>query len=160
MNRPKPIHGFQHKDDALPEERPAAGSISIHDAFRFSVYYEYDPQENLYLRYYKGSPHVDLNTGEQHRVRNVVVMFVPEAPIPDDPKGRLEIQTTGEGEALFFMDGAMVHGRWVKESPQTELYFFDDDNQEVAFNRGNIWIEVLALGQESALDYELGEPQP
>lgn len=159
MSHREPIQGFQHKDDVSLETRPLTGTISIRGAFRFSVYYEYEPEENLYLRYYKGKPHLDLNTGEQHRVRNVVVIFVPEAPIPNDPKGRLEIQTTGEGEALFFMDGALLPGRWVKETEQDELHFFDEDDQEVAFNRGNIWIEVLALGQEDTLSYELGPPR-
>jgi hypothetical protein len=151
--------GFLHKDDALPETRPLTGTISISGVFRFSVYYEFAPQENIYLRFYKGRPHVDMNTGEQHRARNVVVMFVPEAPIPDDPKGRLEIQTTGEGEALFFLDGTMVHGRWAKEAPEAELRFFDDAAREVAFNRGNIWIEVLAVGQEGDLSYAIGRPR-
>lgn len=159
MSRPKAIRGFQHKDDAPAATRPLTGTISIRGAFRYPVYYEYEPQENLYLRYYKGKAHLDLNTAEQHRVRNVIVIFVPEAPIPGDPKGRLEIQTTGEGEALFFMDGALLHGHWVKESPPDELHFFDQDDQEVAFNRGNIWIEVLALGQDETLSYELGQPR-
>jgi hypothetical protein len=151
--------GFPHKDDALAETRPLTGTISISGVFRFSVYYEYEPQENAYLRYYKGRPHEDMNTGEQHRARNVVVMFVPEAPIPGDTAGRLEIQTSGEGEALTFLDGTMVHGRWVKESVESELRFFDDNDQEVAFNRGNVWIEVLAVGEEGALSYALGRPR-
>lgn len=159
LTRPKPLRGFQHKDDALPATRPLTGTISIRGAFRYPVYYEYEPEENVYLRYYKGGPHVDLNTGEQHRARNVVVIFVAEAEIPGDEKGRLEIQTTGEGEALFFLDGALIHGRWVKESPQTELLFFDDADQDIALNRGNIWIEVLAQGQEDTLSYELGRPR-
>ena len=33
------------------------------------------------------------------------------------------------GEALYFLDGTMVHGRWVKESRESELLFFDDAGQ-------------------------------
>ncbi len=154
------FRGYPHKDDAPRETRPLTGTLAIDGAFRFSVAYAYDPESNSYLRSYRGGPHLDLATGEQHRVRNVVVIFVPESPIPDDPKGRLEIQTTGEGEAWFFRDGGMVQGRWVKESITAELRFLDQAGQEIAFNRGNIWIEALAVGQERNVSYALGATPP
>lgn len=148
--------GYTHKDDAPRESRPLTGTLSI-SGFRYSIHYTYDPESNAYLRDFKGRPHLDLLTGEQIRVRNIVLIFVPQAPIPDDPKGRLEFQTVGEGEAWFFLDGMMLQGRWVKESVESELLFFDEAGQEVAFNRGNIWIEVLAPGQE--VEIKLG-PTP
>jgi hypothetical protein len=150
--------GYPHRDDAPPETRPLTGTLAIDGAFRFSVSYSYDPQSNSYLRDYRSGPHIDLATGEQHRARNIVVMFVPESPIPDDPKGRLEIQTTGEGTAWVFQDGGMIQGRWVKEAPTAELRFYDEAGQEIAFNRGNIWIEALAIGQEQDVIYALGKP--
>jgi len=139
--------GYPHKEDAPQETRPLTGTISI-SGFHYPVRYTYDPESNTYGRDFKGRPHLDLLTGEQIRAHNVVLIFVPQAPIPGDPKGRLDFQTTGEGEAWFFLDGLMLRGRWVKESVEAELRFFDEAGQEVAFNRGNIWIEVLAPGQE------------
>lgn len=148
--------GFLHKDDAPLEERPMTGTLSL--SFSYSVRYTYDRESNAYLREYKGRPHLDMLTGEQHQVRNVVVIFVPQARIPDDPKGRMEFETVGEGKALIFMDGFLIEGDWVKESPEAELRFLDGSGEEVAFNRGNIWIEVLEPDQ--SVNYALGKPTP
>jgi len=145
--------GYQHKEDAPLESRPLTGTISL--SFIYSVRYTYDREGNDYLREYKGGPHLDMLTGEQHRVKNVVVLLVPQELIPDDPKERMDIQTTGDGEALFFMDGTLIQGRWFKPAPEAEMRFFDSAGQEIAFNRGNIWIEVIAPDQ--AVSYELGQ---
>ncbi len=150
--------GYLHKEDALLGQRPLTGTISMGSAFRFSVRYDYDRQSNTYVREFKGRPHLDLLTGEQHHVHNVVVVWVPEAPIPDDPKGRLEIQTIGEGDALVFRDGLVIPGRWVKETPELEMRFYDEDGQEIGFNRGNIWIEVVA--EDATIEYDFSQPPP
>ncbi len=149
--------GYAHKDDAPPETRPLTGTISL--SFVYSVRYTYDPEQNDYVRFYKGGPHVDMLTGQQHRVKNVVVVFVPQSKIPDDPKGRLEMETVGTGDALFFLDGRLIEGRWEKLALEAEMRFFDASGEEIAFNRGNIWIEVLAPGDP--VDYALGRvPEP
>jgi hypothetical protein len=148
ITRTVDYQGYQHKEESLPESRPVSGTIAIAQAFAFPVRYTYDPGSNSYLREFKGRPHLDLLTGDQLHVKNVVILFTPHGPIPDDPQGRIDIQTLGEGEAWVFQDGRAVKGRWVKEAPQAELRFFDEAGQEVAFNRGNIWIEVLAPGTE------------
>jgi len=139
--------GYPHKDDAPLESRPPTQTISIAHAFSYPVRYVYHTQDNTYLREYQGRPHLDLLTGEQLRVKNVVVIFVPQEPIPGDEAGRLRIETVGEGEALIFQDGRAVRGRWTRENLQAELRFYDPQGREIAFNRGNIWIEVLAPGQ-------------
>ena len=47
----------------------------------------------------------------------------------------------------------------ISEEQQLEMarrLLLDLDGEDVAFNRGNIWIEVLAPGQD--VDYVLGQP--
>ncbi len=142
--------GYQHKDDAPLASRPMTGTIYFE--FSYSVRYTYDRENNDYLREYKGHPHLDMLTGLQHRVKNIVIIFTDQSKIADDPKGRMEIETTGEGEAWFFRDGAMIRGTWSKAAPEAEMHFSDEKGQEIAFNRGNIWIEGLNVGQEVSLD--------
>jgi hypothetical protein len=148
------VVGYGHKTEALSDTRPLTGTISF--SFSYAVRYTYDPEGNEYLREYKGRPHVDMLTGEQHRVKNVVIIFVPQEPIPDDPKGRMEFETTGEGEALLFLDGVLIEGTWEKAAQDEEIRFLDDEGEEILFNRGNIWIEVLPPDQQVSID--LGEP--
>jgi hypothetical protein len=138
--------GFLHKDDAPAAERPPAATLAF--GFAYAVRYTYDPQDNVYQREVGGQPHVDLLTGAPIRVKNVVLLFVPQSPIPGDELGRMEFEVVGEGEAVVLRDGAVVRGRWAKDSPAAELRFLDEAGQEIALNRGNVWVEVLAPGQE------------
>jgi hypothetical protein len=148
--------GYPHKEDAPLEERPLTGTLSMN--FSYSVRYTYDVETNSYLREYKGRPHMDMLTGEQHQVKNVVVLFASMNRLPDDPKGRMEVETTGSGDALFFLDGILIEGSWEREGVEDELRLLDAAGEEVVFNRGNIWIEVLDLGRD--VSYELGQVPP
>lgn len=154
MERFAEYRGYPHKDDAPLGSRPLSGTVSF--AFSDPVCYTYDRGTNSYLREYKGQPHLDLLTGEPLRVRNLALIFVPQGRIPGDPEGRMEMDTVGEGEALVFLDGTLIEGRWERPAVDGELRFFDGAGREVAFNRGNIWIEVLAPGHE--VEIALGRP--
>ncbi|MGC8873833.1 MAG: DUF3048 C-terminal domain-containing protein, partial [Chloroflexia bacterium] len=125
---------------------PVSATVSF--AFDHPVRYVYDRAHNDYLRFYKGRPQIDRLTGAQLRAKNVLILFVPQQPIPGDEQGRMQIQTTGQGKALFCLDGRCAEGSWSRAQPVDELRFLDALGQEVPLNRGNIWIEVLAPDQE------------
>lgn len=138
--------GYPHKDDASPETRPISATIAL--AFDYPVRYVYDPAQNDYLRFYKGRPQIDRLSGAQLRAKNVVILFAPQRPIPGDEQGRMQIETTGQGKALFCLDGRCTEGSWSRAQAIDEPRFVYALGQDVLFNRGNIWIEVLAPDQE------------
>jgi hypothetical protein len=43
------------------------------------------------------------------------------------------------------MDGKVVEGIWKKEGNDRTKYF-DANNQEILFNRGQTWVELLPKG--------------
>ena len=45
------------------------------------------------------------------------------------------------------MDGKQIQGTWSKASREARLKIFAN-GQEVKFNRGRIWFEVVPLGNE------------
>jgi len=110
----------------------------------YAVKYVYDDITHTYTRYNGGKLHHNLKPA------NVVVQFV-DTQILDDV-GRLRIQTHGTGNALVFRDGQVIEGTWEKDasinSPdqpmdQSWTKFFDKNGNEIALNRGQIWIEVV-----------------
>jgi len=44
------------------------------------------------------------------------------------------------------MDGKLIKGAWKKFKDSDRTKFYDDEGQEMAFNRGPIWIEVATAG--------------
>jgi hypothetical protein len=123
-----PEIGFLFKPDAPPDARPPARRIEY-----FFIYRE-DPA---------GWTAIDAVTGQQLRVKNVVVMEVPEKPIPGDDKGRIEQMVIGSGRARVFMDGVEREVTWQKGAPEERLLFLDASGNEIAFNAGQIWIVAL-----------------
>ena len=50
-----------------------------------------------------------------------------------------------QGRTVVFQDGVAIEGSWEKPSAAGRTRFFDAAGNEIAFNRGQTWIEVLAL---------------
>ncbi|MEN9937831.1 MAG: hypothetical protein RLZZ387_4410 [Chloroflexota bacterium] len=136
--------GFLFKEDAPVSARPASQELSY-----FFLYKEddagwtYDQDTNSYLRLRRGKAVRDALTGEQLRVKNVVVLEVQEAPIPGDPKGRIEQQVIGSGKARVFMDGIEREVSWRKDSAEAPLLILEASGEEVRFNPGAIWITAI-----------------
>lgn len=139
-----PTIGFLFKTDAPPDARPPSKRIEYFFIYREDpAGWTYDPATNSYLRLRRGRPAIDAVTGQQLRAKNVVVMEVPEAPIPDDDKGRIEQKVIGSGRARVFLDGVEREVMWRKNSPEGRLMFLDASGNEIAFNPGQIWIVAL-----------------
>lgn len=136
--------GFVLKAEAPASEWPQAQSLSYYFLYRETyVGWSYDPANNTYLYFRQARPHVDARSGEQLRFTNVVILEVPEKPIPGDPKQRIEQQVVGEGRARIFRDGTMVEAVWRKGAGFAQLQLFAADGAEVALNPGNVWIAAI-----------------
>jgi len=66
------------------------------------------------------------------------------APLyPSGVKAYNIIDTVGTGRAVIFQDGVAKEGSWKKDSESGRTRFFDAIGQEIPFNRGRTWIEVV-----------------
>jgi hypothetical protein len=139
----QPDLGFLFKSDAPAAQRPAAQEISY-----FFIYPEdpagwsYDTATNGYLRLRRGKPARDAATNQQLWAKDVVVLEIKEAPLADDPKGRIEQTVVGSGRARVFMDGVEREVTWRKDAPEAPLRFFEDSS-ETKINAGPVWIVAL-----------------
>lgn len=115
----------------------------------YSGIFKYDSDTNSYLRFigYDANgnpvPQNDEETNEQLSVKNVIVQFVEETAIAGDDKNRLDYDLTGSGTGLVFLDGEVKEVTWSKEGRDDRTMFYDQDGNEVEFNRGKIWISVV-----------------
>jgi hypothetical protein len=132
------------KDDIKLESRPASGTIAIgYWQAGYEVRWEYNHQNNNYLRYVGGQIFED-DSGEQITAKNIVIQYLP-AKIIDEEK-RLEMKVVGEGKALVCRDGVCHDGVWRKRNVSARTRFYNQNGQEFYFNRGHTWIEVTRPG--------------
>ncbi len=139
--------GFLFKEDS-PETTPAATLITIPDSHLCTTQYQYDKNSNSYLRFIRKIPHIDGVTGNQIKVKNIVVLYTQK--IVTDLKDKTGSRSprfplSGQGEAIVFQDGRQIKGFW-EAGTLTPPSFFDEKGNTIFFNRGNTWIEVVPLG--------------
>ncbi|PIY95987.1 MAG: DUF3048 domain-containing protein [Candidatus Kerfeldbacteria bacterium CG_4_10_14_0_8_um_filter_42_10] len=141
---------WPYKEEASLAERPTeAKKITIDfSIFSYKVEYQYDRDNNQYLRFNGGEPHLDFKTQKQLTAKNVIVQYVKTRLA--DPT-RLAMETIGEGGALVFQDGQMINATWKKEDRETRTRFYDSNGEEIRFNAGQIWVEVVPT--DRAVEY-------
>jgi len=150
---PPQIEAWQFKDDqprrAQAEGAAVAPGIDLGFGGRlgtdYAVRWEYDAKSNAYLRSQGGAPHKDGGSGNQLAAKNVAVM-VTTFRSARDGTSHLLYDTVGGGEAVVFQDGVAVPGTWSRPDIASRTRFYDADGNEIAFNRGQTWVEVLAVG--------------
>jgi len=117
----------------------------------FNITYEYNTVTKTYLRFQNEKPFLDANNKKQIEVKNLIIQFVPEETHLD-AEDRLKIETTGQGQALIFIDGKLMRGNWNKKNPGERTIFYDNSGQEIIFQPGNIWIEIVPGNREIKIE--------
>ncbi len=141
------FHQWPFKDEASASARPTTQHIGLGflGGADYKVVWDYNPTTNNYQRNVGGSQAIDKNTGNQITAKTVVVQVVSYTPF-NDGTGALDMDDIGSGPAYIFRDGGSVTGTWKKASRTDRTMFVDANNNEIPFNRGPIWIEVVPPG--------------
>lgn len=139
---------WKFADDLARDLRPATPvSITIpFSTFNYKVDWTYDRTTDLYARSLGEKPHV-MENGSQIMAKNVVVQYVATS-LADD-KGRLTMQTIGQGKALVFKNGGVTETTWKKPAREERTRYYDASNNEIIFTAGPTWIEVLPNDREA-----------
>ncbi len=131
------------KDDAKEDDRGQAQTVSINfSSASYKVNYDYNKKTNTYLRKHLAAPHKDRVTSEQIKVKTIIVQEV----VSYREGEYILIKNTTSGKATIYLDGKKINGTWKKLSQNQRTKFYDEKGQEMAFNRGPIWIEIATYG--------------
>lgn len=139
---------WQFKDDASDKGNINNIKFNFWSGYQeYEVNWQYNQENNQYLRSSGGQAHKDLNNEEQLMAKVVVVQFMREKG-PINELKHLLYTTTGTGKAIVFQDGQATQATWSKAKRQDRTIFEDSKGKEIKFNRGPIWIEIVPLGKE------------
>lgn len=104
--------------------------------------FEYDEENDVYLKSHNGNEHIDGNSGEQLSFTNV---FVLETSITvKDSVGRKDVDWEGGDNAVgyYISNGVVQEIRWSKSDEESYLEFYTIDGEELSINRGKSYIAV------------------
>jgi hypothetical protein len=144
---------YKFKADAASSARPKSQSVGFNfwnGYGDYAVSYTYDPVSNTYKRTNGGTAHKDLNTKAQLSPKNVVVLYMKESRANDGYEGNLHMiyGTKGTGNATVFRDGEEIDATWSKKNRTSHLFIKDKRGQDIEFNKGQIWFEIVAPDTE------------
>lgn len=141
---------WQYKKDKELEDRPdeVDDIMLYYTNDYYKVNWQYNKEENNYIRLQAGKIQ-KMSDGEWIKAKNIIVQVNKMVVL--DSVGRKRITTIGEGKAWIFRDGETIEGKWVKEAKEQRTKYFDNDDNEIEFNGGMTWIEVIP--QEDYLRY-------
>ncbi len=142
---------YKFKNDPSDTDKvnlPDKQKITIdYSSTSYNVYFQFDKATDSYFRFVGGTAQKDKVTGNQLNPKDIAVMTVASKPtLTRINEQGLDMTTIGSGKAEIFLDGKVINGTWKKDSKSAREMFFDDQGQEVTFNRGQLWICVVPTG--------------
>jgi len=146
------IEAWKFKPDAKVEERGTRTKVKVtfyerlNNRGAYDTVWTYDSTTNSYLKETGGKIDIDQETNTQLFSKNVIIQEVTMTPTYDE-KGRVIIDTIGEGKSIYLIDGKITEGRWKKIARTDRTTYYDKDGNEVQFNRGRVWITAMPRSQ-------------
>lgn len=105
-----------------------------------TVHYIYEEEEGVYLRYHGNQPHL-TEEGTHLLTHNLLILHISTRVV--DEGGRLHLDFTEGGPLLFFRDGTVIEGHWVKKEGET--HYLDKEGEELLFKTGRTWVNAVPL---------------
>ena len=141
--------------NAFSSEPPAGGTPAGYASIDYQwelVEWRYDPENGRYWRWAAGQPVLDVNTGEQVNVANVVLIapfHVEDGTICEEIVNNqcrhlsVQIQLWGTGTGLLLRDGQQYEVTWRRENRTDSLTFTDAAGTAVPLQIGNTWVQLV-----------------
>lgn len=136
--------------DELPQNGEAANAITIDwGKSAYNDTFVYDEIDEVYYRYVQDTLYVnrELESTEETpvTVSNLIVQRV-ETKWYSGVSGIAE--TIGKGNADIFIGGRYIAGYWERTAYDQRTVFFDENGQELEFQRGKTFIAICDPDQE------------
>ncbi len=138
---PKLLYGIWKFKDPSKEvpENPKSLSVSFLPPY-YAYSWEYNEKDHNYKRLQRGSSDKTLDASYIF-ADNIAVAVTDVETI--DSVGRKKLKTIGTGKGYVFQDGIVIEGSWKKNSESERLRFYNEEEEEVVFNSGTTWIEIV-----------------
>ena len=106
-------------------------------------YFEYNADEKLYYRYEYGAAHVDMETGEQLKFKNIIVQYVDQWAVPESSSDHQDMNLYTKGEGLYITNGKAIEITWEKKDHDDATRYYDKDGKQIEMNPGKTMFEVV-----------------
>lgn len=129
------------------EEETPIYRVANNIVLKYSNYqttsYQYDSENQYYLRSMDGNPHVDKTTREQLHYKNIIIVKVKNSTLDD--YGRQDLDTVGTGDGYYITNGYAVPITWQKDARNGKTIYQYENGEEIKVNDGNTFIQIVPI---------------
>ena len=106
--------------------------------------YNYDETKKVYHRSMNGVKNVDLVTGKQYEVKNIIAYGVKYTTYTDHGYyGYQRISNIGTGEGYYITNGVALPITWSKADEKSQtIYKIKETGEDLVVNDGNTYIQI------------------
>ncbi len=120
----------------------SAQNIKIPYAGFYSVTYTFDPEKNSYKRVLNSSILHQSPDGVPYMPTNIILQKAKNYNLGDGSQ-RQNIETVGNGDAIYITGGQAIDIKWSKASRQAKTIYKDLNGNEIKLNPAQTWINIV-----------------
>lgn len=136
-------YSIESVDLSQLDDNLKADTVTIKYSNSVTDKYEYDKDNEYYLRFVNNKIHKDYKSGEQYHFKNIITYKVGNSTIPGDEKGRQTLNNVGSGEGYYISNGYAVPIKWSKSSRESQTKYTYMDGTPINVNDGNTFINIV-----------------
>jgi len=121
-----------------------ANKVSIKYSDYRTSNYNYDKDKKVYLRSMNNGDNIDLVTGKQYEVKNIIAYSVKYSTYSyANYNGYQRLDNVGSGEGYYITEGVAIPITWEKKTNNDRtIYKFKETGKELVVNDGNTYIQI------------------
>lgn len=131
------------KEPLIFENGQSAEKVTLDYSYYQYAWFDYAADTEKYMRNQFKGPHVDVETGEQLSVDNIIVQIADIWVIKGDTEGRLNVDLVSKGEGYYISKGVAIPITWSKNSHYDPTQYYMEDGSPLLMNPGKTWISVF-----------------
>ena len=130
-------------DEVNLEDGQVAETITIPHSDLQTVTYEYDTENQVYVRYARGEEQVDWDTEEPVTTKNIIITFCDNYTLTDsENKGRQGLKNIGTFDGYYITNGKAIKIQCIKEARDEKTIYQDMNGNEIEVNDGNTFVHI------------------
>ncbi len=133
-------------DDVNLENGEKADTVTIPYSTSNTVRWEYDSENQVYLRYTRNRKEVEWDTGEDYTAKNIIIEFIANSTLNDgENKGRQTMTTIGTKDGYYITNGRAIKIKCTKTSRGGQTVYTDLSGEEIKMNDGNTFVQICPI---------------
>lgn len=136
-------------DEIELEEGTEITKVTIPYSYLHEVYYTYDSENKVFIRYARDKQQTDWNTGEPVKTKNIIITLAQNYTLSDsENKGRQGLKNIGTLDGYYITNGKYIKITCEKSSRTEKTVYKDLQGNEIKVNDGNTFIQICPLNAE------------